>query len=25
MLAQKAWTHLGMTPPQPASQAELFQ
>jgi Holliday junction DNA helicase RuvB len=25
MLAQKAWTHLGMTPPQLASQAELFQ
>jgi hypothetical protein len=25
MLAQKAWTHLGMAPPQPASQAQLFE
>jgi Holliday junction DNA helicase RuvB len=25
MLAQKAWTHLGMAPPQPAAQAQLFE
>jgi Holliday junction DNA helicase RuvB len=25
MLAQKAWTHLGIAPPQPASQAQLFE
>lgn len=25
MLAQKAWTHLGLTPPRPPGQAELFE
>ena len=24
MLAQKAWTHLGLAPPRPPGQAELF-